>query len=232
MRARKRVLVSLFALLFGTVAVTGITVGVMVGLNQNLKDFTVKYDAANIAATVSARYQVVNFENATYFTGGNVTYDGVSNAGWKFAPADLGDTTVVLTTSSSNVSLSAVNNYVIFTYIFQNDVTSQTGAKYMKVTLSDDSVKTNVNCYYYVSDQDFETYSTIKGVNTENDQENVSVPSAQDVAPGETIYFHVLIEIADDTLGASYVSTYDDSKTPVITSGVSWSLEISNKIVE
>ena len=229
MTTRKKLIISLTTLSLAIIAVFSITFGVLAAQTQSVKNiFSVNYAADNVAATVAAKYQVKN-GSSTYLTGGNVTYDNTANAGYRFQPGDDNTNPATLSASGANVTLTATDNYVIFTYIFQND--NSTGGRAMTVTLTDSAVKTNVNCYYLASAEANKGYNDIyySTYDAQDETNNVvrtegQVPSTQTVNAQGTVYFYVLVEIDDDTLDASYVSTYAPNAEPAVTTCVSWSL--------
>ena len=216
MTTKKKLIISITTLSIAIVAALGITFGVLAATQQNVANqFSVTYVANNVSATVAAKYQIAN-SDPVYFTGGTVAWDDSTNpatganAGTTFAAAD---NQASRSLTSSLATLTANNNYVIYTYRFHND--NAANGRAMTVTLTDSTNKEgkNVNVYYYTAATDGASLATIKG----NNNSNTSVPAAQTVAAQGTVYFFIAVEIADDTLDV-------DNYTSTAQAGITWTL--------
>ena len=108
----KKMIIAIAALGVALLCVIGAMIGVFAATFQGVKSsFNVSYSATNVAATVSAKYQVLNSDEADM---GSITFDP--------AEADSQEKTYKsLTEDATNITLTAVNKSVVFTYTFTNN---------------------------------------------------------------------------------------------------------------
>ena len=196
MKLRKRKLFSSIAFVLSLVmlAVSG-AIFVHSAQQQSVSSsLQVTYDARNVNFTADA------------------WYEKPSNSGTKQAFAD-NTLTINATAAESTTSTLSVTNpitlnanpdtYVLFTYKFVN--TASNGGYDMLVSLTDDATKTNVNVKYLTSIT-ADVYTTLSSQRTAVvNGGSTSVPAAVCVPAQSTLYYYVLVEIDDNTLGSSYV---------------------------
>ena len=193
-KSLRRRIAGLFVLMTSSSALLfGFTSGAMAASSQSIKGTVdVEYVAENVAATVSGTYTVRNGQSASLSDGAGHTTLTYSMAG--------SSESVTLKTGNQ-FSLDSTDTYVLVKHSFTNDISS--GGRNLVVTLSADNLGSisNVKTYYYPSNYASEGYQDIvdNGYTTFSAMATAMTQTVFYVAPTETFYYYIVLEIDDDS---------------------------------
>ena len=230
MTTKKKMIISMVTLGIAIVAIIAIVIGVLAASNQSVANmFSVSYVANNVNATIAGSY--------TTQAGVTTNYVPVT-----FNPEDS-ETNGELTISNGSPSavIDEFNTYILFKYSFTNN--NSQGGRYLKVTLNRDQFdgeNSNLNKHYFISTSGDENYDkvTTYGVSDfsyiENDTDDVTHPGfgldPKDiyVEPQQTIYYYIVVEIADLTINVDFSTSVSNEPIWILESEDTVSTEWSN----
>ena len=202
----KTFFISLFIAGVAVAVLMGVTLVLGASVQRAHGDISVGYVANNVNCTAQAWYQVAGSNTKTYFTDGN------ENTTLSFTASSQQATENLV---SGNVSLNSDHDYCLVTFMFRNNAPA--GGDDVRLSLTDSSVKTNIATYYYVR-----TYTPSVTLSTNYNDAitgSTSVPGPVYIKPGCTIYYEIVIKIADLDYSASYSASSGN--------GILWLLENS-----
>ncbi len=175
--SKKRLAITISSLCIAVVAVICSVVAIFAAANQGVQStFKVTYKATNVAATVSAKYTVLNNSAVDL---GSLTID---------AAAD--ETTYDSLSAEDDIGLTAKNNEVVFQYTFKNDSSSNS----IKLTLEDGANQQNVTVQYAQAtsaDAQVTYASSLGDVN---------------IAADGTVYIYIKVAISNTANDAHYIA--------------------------
>lgn len=198
--AKRRLIVTISSMCVALVAVVCSVVAIFAARNQGVQTmFRVTYKATNVAATVSAKYTVLN--------------ESPVSLGSLEIKANAAQTTYDELSTDKEIELTDVKNTVVFQYIFKND-SSSVG---IKLNLDDKAAKKNVSvsyAYATAADATLTYAATLPEIIIDPYKEaNTELGTPEE----GVVYVYILVEITNLADDASYIAD--------ATNTILWSLE-------
>lgn len=193
MSSSKKMTIAVICLAVALFLALGAMIGVFAAGNQTVgSNFKVSYTATNVAATVSAKYQLNDADDQP--TGNATEMNSVS-----FTAAE--ESTTKNVDNASQINLALATPSVTFTYTFKNNSTSVP----FTVTLTDGALKDNVSVTYKAG-----KYTTTGSGEDLEWVEPASYAALVDnqitVGASEQWAIQITVKITDTNSAAKYVS--------------------------